>query len=115
VSKNVHTTWIPLRKDDYIDANKSSTLPSNLGVIPIQLHQSQVNPVNFKVTDLNPRRVLLSWEELGVPHGLFGRIGEDGAIPEADQWREVVLKFEVPIDQAKDQAFASVLVPDSFE
>jgi hypothetical protein len=29
--------------------------------------------------------------------------------------REVVLKFEVPIDQAKDQAFASVLVPDSFE
>jgi len=31
VSKNVHTTWIPLRKDGYIDANKSSTLPSNLG------------------------------------------------------------------------------------
>jgi len=109
--KNIYTTWIPLRKDGYVDANK--TLPSNLGVIPIKTQK--YTPRNLKVTDLNHRRVLLSWEEKGIPHGLFGRIGENGALPEADQWKEVELKFEVPIEEEQSQAFASVLVPDSFE
>jgi hypothetical protein len=114
-SSNLYTTWIPLRKDGDVDAKKGSTLSSNLGRIPIKCQDPQAAPHNAKLTDLNHRRVLLSWEERGIPHGLFGRIGEDGAMPEADQWKEVVLKFEVPQDVDDLKTFSSLLVPDSFE
>jgi hypothetical protein len=72
---------------------------------------------NFKVTDLDHRRVLLSWEEWGLPRGLYGRIqvGENGPIPEADQWKKVDMKFEVPLEKEWKRGFAAVLVPDSFE
>jgi hypothetical protein len=111
--QNIYTTWVPLKKDGYVDATKSSTLPSNLGTIPIKSHGHK--PWSLRVTDLNHRQVLLTWEEKGKPYALFGRIGENGAIPEQDQWKEVALKFEVPIEEDDRQAFAPVVVPDSFE
>ena len=111
-NNTIHTTWVPLGRDGYVEVKKGSDLPSNLGSIPISAEKQTRNP---KITELNHRRVLLSWEEHGIPHGMIGTVGENGAIPEADRWKKVVLKFEVPIVESMSQSFASVLVPHNFE